>query len=230
MITAIKGYLKDGKMSASQLKTFIESEKNYIKWYIKGQPRPTSKYMTFGTFIHEAIERGSSENPTLDMLISLIPRLDVPEMKVEVPTKIGTAEVVFNGILNSYAMADDELIDYKTGKKGNWSYDIVANEIQFKLYALMHKLLTKRDLKKVTVVHLHTTETETGEVVLTGEFDIYEYTPTKEDLDIVKNEFKKFIKWAKSLTPEMLDTEVSKEISDVIAEMRAIREKQEALS
>ena len=228
MITAKKGFLANGKISPSQLKTWVKSEKDYIKWYIKGLPRPTSKYMEFGTFIHKAIEEGKSENPTLDMMIGLIPRLDAPEIELNVPTTINKVEVVLNGILDNYDVVDDHLIDYKTGKVGNWSDEIVAQDLQFKFYALMHKLSTKRDLKKVTIVHLHTTE-EDGNVVLTGEFDVYEYTPTKADLDEVKDQFKKFIKWANALTPEMLSDEASTETTDTIAKMRAIREQQEIL-
>jgi len=83
MITAKKGYFADGKISASQLKTWVDSPKNYIRWYIKGEPRPTSKYMEFGTFIHKAIEEGHSTNPTLDFMVGLIPRLKAQEVRLE---------------------------------------------------------------------------------------------------------------------------------------------------
>lgn len=228
MIDAKKGFLVDGKISPSQLKCWVKSPKEYIKYYIKGLPRPTSKYMEFGTFIHEALEKGHSENPTLDMLISIVPRLEVPEQKVNVPTKINKVDVILNGILDSYDIDNDELIDYKTGKVGNWSQEAVASDIQFAWYALIHKTMTKRDLKKVTVVHLHTTE-EDGEVFLTGDYDIYEYTPTKKDIDNVKAIFTDFVEWTKTLTPEMLSSETNKEVDMALQRIAEIKAQIEVL-
>ena len=140
-------------------------------------------------------------------------------------TKILNIEAqLFGCFLDSYDIDNDELIDYKTGKAGNWSQEIVESDIQFKFYALMHKVLTKRELKKVTIVHLHTAEDEDGTVYLTGDYDVYEYTPTKQDCDDVKTLFNDFIKWTKTLTPEMLSSETNKEVEmalERIAEIKA---------
>lgn len=221
--------MKDKKCSPSQLKTWIDNEKNYIKWYIKGEARPTSKYMQFGSFIHKAIEEGKSDNPVLDWIVGSVPRLDVAEQSVEIATRIDKEVIILNGILDSYSQSGDELIDYKTGKAGTWSDEVVGKDVQFKFYALMHKLLTKRMLKKVTVVHLHTTENENGDVILTGDYDVFTHTPTKSDLDDVKKHLSNFIKWTKTVTEEKINSDVNKELSEVVLKMRAIKAQQDAL-
>lgn len=223
MIKAIKGFLKDGEMSASQLNVWLESPKNYINWYIKGKPRPTSKYMEFGSFIHKAIEEGKSENPVLDMLISIIPRLEVPEKKLKITDKIGKTNITLNGILDSYDMEEGVLIDYKTGKAGTWSIDRVMDTFQFKFYAHLHQLFTKKKLKEIVVVHIHTMEDEEGTVVLTGDFDVYHYKPTPQDIKDVKYALKSFLEWTETLTEEMLSEEIPEDIANCIALMSMIK-------
>jgi len=201
-LVASRGYLKDKKLSASQLNVWIERPKDYIKKYYIGITSPDTIYTLFGKLIHKAIENGYSDNPVLDMLIAVIPRLDVPEKEIVIPTMIGDDEVILNGFLDSYDETEDEIIDYKTGKEGNWSDEIVASDNQFKFYTLLHKLNTGRMLKKITIVHLHTTLDANGEVILTGKYDVYCYIPSQKDIDFIVEKIKEFIVWAKSLTEE----------------------------
>lgn len=229
MIIAKKGYFADGRISASQLKTWVESPKNYIRWYIKGEPRPKSKYMEFGSFIHKAIEDGHSTNETLDFMVGLIPRLKAQEVKLDESTTTNNIPVNLNGIVDSYDEDGDEIIDYKTGKAGNWSDEKVAEDLQFSFYTWLHKLLTGRLLKKITVVHIITTENENGQVELTGDFDTYIYVPTEKDIIRVQQVFVKFVEWGRTLTPEKLTSATIDEVEVAVAEMCEIRRKQDEL-
>lgn len=219
MIEAKKGYFKDKKLSPSQLQTWLDSEKDYIKYYIKGEPRPTNKYMQFGSMVHKALEENRSENETLNFLIGIIPRLEAPEVKLEIPTKIKKVEVILNGIIDTYGEKEGVIIDYKTSKAGKWNAEIVAKKIQFKFYTYLHYLKTKKILEKVDIVNLITEEDEDGAIYLTGDFDVFTYIPSKADIDEVKNKILEFVEWGNNLKEEVLNHEVSQEIKDTLSQM-----------
>lgn len=202
MVNAKKGYLVDSKISPSQLKTYLKSKKEYIKYYIKGENRFKTKYMDFGSDIHKAIELGYSDDEVLNMMITLIPRLNAPEAQIQ--AEIG--KVILNGIIDSYDSKNGIIIDYKTGKKDNWSQKIVEEDIQFKFYALMHKVIHKKNLKEIVVVHLITEEKD-GEPILTGEFEVYKYKPNAKDLKFVESKIDEFVKWVENLTENDLNQE-----------------------
>lgn len=118
---AKKGYLVDGKLSFSQLNTWINSKDDYIKYYINGEKFITNKYIEWGNTIHKKIENGE-----LDVF-----SLKYKEKYVEREIEVLGNKVILNGYIDSYE--EGKLLDYKTSQK-EWSQTKVDNHLQLDFY------------------------------------------------------------------------------------------------
>ena len=78
-------YLTNGKISASQLCTWIKSSKTYIEQYIEGKPFIGNKYTRFGTDMHKDIELDkpwTSDILKLFLFVQNVIGLKVNNMKI----------------------------------------------------------------------------------------------------------------------------------------------------
>lgn len=177
---AVKGYLKDKKLSASQLSTWIKNPKDYIKQYILGEPFIGNKYTEFGSKIHKLIEEDH------ETMVN-IPKLKHREHYFEKEYN----GIILNGYLDSYDVG--EIIDYKVSKKDKWSPKIVNKQEQIKFYGLWHKL--EHDvLPKVSILHIESYE-EYGELYLTGETTQYVKQITEKDIEYIIGKINEFVLW-----------------------------------
>ena len=192
---AVKGYYADGKLSASQLALWDSSKASYIKHYINGEERFETKYMRFGSELHEVLETGASQDETMHFLSQTLPKYREQELHLEAKTKIGKKDIVLHGYLDGYE--DDKILDYKTGK-GDWSVQDVADRLQFKFYSYLHLLVFGELPKEIRVIHIKTGETVDGRVYATGEVSEYVHVPTSQDVEDVKKVIAEFLDW----TPE----------------------------
>jgi len=116
-----KGYLVDGKLSFSQLNTWICSKDEYVKYYINGEKFISNKYIDWGSKIHKQIEDGE-----IDVF-----RLKEAEKYVEREIEVLGNKVILNGYIDSYEPG--KLLDYKTSQK-EWSQTKVDNHLQLDFY------------------------------------------------------------------------------------------------
>ena len=177
---AKKGYLKDNKISASQLATWIKSPKEYIKQYINGEPFVGNKYTEFGTKIHKLIE-------TDDPLTENIPKLKYRELYFEKEWN----NVILNGYIDSYEIG--EIIDYKVSKKGKWNPKIVKEHEQLKFYGLWH-FLEHGTLPLVSILHIESDEVS-SRMCLTGEATQYNLQVKQEDIEYIISKINEFTEW-----------------------------------
>jgi hypothetical protein len=176
---ANSGFLKNGKISASQIETWIKSPKDYIKKYIVGEPFIDNKYTIFGKKIHKLIEDN-------DLSVEFIPKLKNKEVYFE--------EEFDGSILNGFIDSIDEgiIFDYKISKNP-WTQTMVDKNNQLKFYALFHKI-KYGFLPSVSIIHIESDDTQ-NEMSLTGKIRMISKQIEFEDLEYIINQIQLFKKW-----------------------------------
>lgn len=177
---AKKGFLKDRKISASQLSTWVKNKKEYIKQYIDGEPFIGNIYTEFGTKIHKLIE-------TEDSCVEKIPKLKYKEKYFEKQWN----NIILNGYIDSYEIG--EIYDYKVAKTGKWSKNDVQKNIQLKFYGLWH-FLEHGTLPLVSIIHIES-DIKGNKLCLTGKATQYFFQIKKEDIEYIINLINSFVEW-----------------------------------
>lgn len=178
---ATSGFLKNNKISASQLSTWIKSKKDYERQYIIGEPFTGNKYTEFGQKIHKQIEED------VEILDLKIPKLKNREMYFEKELD----NFIINGFLDSYDIG--EIIDYKVSKQGKWSQKDIEKNIQLKFYGFWH-FLENRTLPTVKIVNIEYDEIS-SKLELNGKMTEFVYLIKPEDIFLIREKINEFINW-----------------------------------
>ena len=198
---AKKGFLAEGYISASQLKTWHNNPKEYIKRYILGEPSFNSKYMQFGTSVHKQLETNNFTDSTLEFLAL---RIEIPELK-EHKIEVTHNQIKLLAIFDTLDETKNIVRDYKTGKAETWTMPIVENDVQVLFYGLVY--YEKYGVYPRVVIEHLVTEEKDGEVSLTGDYFSFPVQITKSHITKAKNLIKKFVAWTESLTDEDIPTD-----------------------
>ena len=214
-----RGYLVEGYISSSQLRTWKENPEKYIKQYIRGEQQFTSKYMTYGSDIHKQLETAKFSDEVLDFISLQLP--DMPEKEFEINVPFSKTRIM--GKFDGLDVSKNIVYDYKTGKAGTWTQEKLDEDIQMMFYG---KLCYEQYgvYFTVKVVHLVTEEID-GEVKLTGDFHIFEKVITSKDIKKIDKLLNEFIAWADGLTIDQLEpVEIPEDVMHDMSKLAVIKE------
>ena len=127
---------KQGKplLSYTQINSFLNNKRDYIKQYFLGAPIEFTAYIDFGAKVGKALETAdfSEFEQEEQSVLSSIPRYD--EFEKEVRVDFGDFEVI--GYIDTIRKDYSKLLDYKTGTEKKISEYTKPDYIQPILYAL----------------------------------------------------------------------------------------------
>lgn len=167
---AKKGYLVDGKLSYSQLNTWIKSKEDYIKIYFLGEPFISNKYIEWGNNIHKQIENGELE----------VFKLKESEKYVEREIDVNGNKVTLNGYIDSYEPG--KLLDYKTSQK-EWTQSKVDNHLQLDFY----KKILQEEYLQMAIINIVLNEDKIKY--------IKNFRKKKDNSKVLDKLIEEFIKW-----------------------------------
>jgi hypothetical protein len=167
-------------ISYSQMILIEKDPKAYIDRYLYEIETPSNKGQRLGKEISEGIEEGKLTGDIgKDLLISLVPKLELCNEEIKVKTSTG---VPILSKIDSISKDYKEFYEHKSGPQGSWSKAKADTWDQITFYC-MAIYLKKGFIPKAKLIHI-ITEVDNGDKVLTGETKEYKTTRTK--MDIIK--------------------------------------------
>ena len=166
-------------LSASQLALWKASPEEYFQRYLFGK-KITSKYMEFGKWVHEELEKKQSESETIEMIRPLIQECELNEQ--EVKAKVGNVPLL--GYIDKLDPAQKILIDIKTGK--NYTQKKADDLEQLTFY---HILIEKKFGWKPIETYIYWIETADDDgLYLTGRVEAFKTTRSDAQVEFMKQE------------------------------------------
>lgn len=173
---------------------WLRNKQQYIDCYIHNKPVFETIQMRFGSYFAREYERGFSENPMVDMALSIIPHPQHKEHKLS--NMLG--EVKIFGKPDGYD-GETYIVECKTGVEG-WDQHRADNHGQIDFYgALVGKAIT------ADLVWLQT-RNRGGRIELTGNVQIIRTVRTARQISefekkilVVAHEINKWEKYAKKV-------------------------------
>lgn len=177
-----------GYLSWNQLSMWEKDPNQYYQIYVEGIDFYRTKYLEFGSKIHEAIEKGrdyDKVDPLLSLAVSFLPQYPLQEYTLltkydDIPL-LGRLDAFHDGTL---IFADD-----KTGKR--WTQGMTDKSGQITFYYLMLWLLYKKMPPCAYIHHLKTFEDTKGDIHLTGDVSIFKTQRTRKDIILMQGRIKK---------------------------------------
>jgi len=172
----IKDYI-----SYSQFVVFQRGEEAYRKAYIFGY-KFESKYIKFGSKIHEALELRKANDEDERTAIEIIPRAQHGEVEISV---VVDGVPIYGKIDGTTKTKKGYTIkEYKTSK-GGWSQARADSSVQLTFYAIMMSSFYHIPIENIKIVLecLITYEDTDGVMHLTGEKQSFTTKRTQEDAD-----------------------------------------------
>jgi len=173
--------LPRGYISWSQLTMWEKQPKKYKDRYFYGEETFTNKEMRFGKLVAEAIEVGRSDDEVINQLVTLIPRYEVTEKKLEAEIKLGKTVIPLLGYLDTWRKKDGAIREYKTGKTP-WTQAMANKHGQLFFYALEQYLIVGRLPASVHLDWIQTQNSADGGIELTGMIQSFEVEITLGDV------------------------------------------------
>lgn len=150
-------------LSYSQMQLVERSPETYRKVYVEGQDSFSNSAMDFGSKIGKFLENDElSGNPTTDLVLSQIPRYDLPDLSFHVQLRNGRYPIPLIAKPDSMKADYSAILEYKTGKT-SWTQGKVDKNDQLTFYATC-VYLSKGFIPALELVWAET-ETEVDEVL-----------------------------------------------------------------
>jgi len=169
-------------LSWSQYSLWHTSKREYWKRYGLKEEELPNKFYDKGKELANALETGINESADdlLKVVLMAIPRLEIPEQKLEVAVDSGEKLLCY---IDSGSSDYTNFIEYKTGKI-EWTKERVASHKQLDFYALAYYIASGRKvIPECKLVWIETEEDANGNLVYSGCVSEFERKFTMVDLE-----------------------------------------------
>jgi hypothetical protein len=159
-----------------QLDLWEKSKERYREEYFEDKKKKfTNAGMEIGKKMADALESVSlSGDIMLDIAMITIPHLEVRDKPFLVPLQVGKDTVNLWIQPDSYSLALDDVLEYKTSQTP-WTHQMVANHGQIKFYAVgiwnLKKVMPRYRLVDIRTEKINP-EDPRSKLVATGEFQV----------------------------------------------------------
>lgn len=167
-------------LSWSQYSLWTKSKLSYWKQYGLNEEQKPNKFFNKGNELGEALEHGESfsSDTMIDKLLTIVPRLDIMEDKIEV--ELVNGEKIL-GFADSASLDNMLFLEYKSGKEP-WTQLRVEEHEQLLFYALGYYIKNGRlGIPISKLIWVETEETEEG-LKFTGNTEEFDRTFTEQEV------------------------------------------------
>ncbi len=174
-------------LSWSGYSLFKQNKDLFVRKYILNEDIDfTNDGIVYGKFISEILEgKIHSDDPTVQLLKSMIPKYDSPEHKLNAVLNTDYGDIPLMGKVDSYDKQTHRFREYKTGRT-KWTQKTADKHGQIKFYGLMIWLNT--GIMPEAYLDWIETEKNNGQVQLTGLITSFKVELTLGDITEFSNE------------------------------------------
>ncbi len=165
-------------LSYSAMSLLEKSEKQFIERYLEGMDGFQNDAMRFGSYVADELEKGESDDPQIQFLLTFLPNAGRRERTITVPYKKMKLLVRLDSSHPRYK----SVREYKTGKVP-WTQGKVDKNDQLTFYAMTLWVKTNK-IPRLWLDWLPTHINEDGDIELTRE--IKSFRTERSVADILK--------------------------------------------